>query len=170
MAKEKVKAEAKTPAKENYIYAENATFRGDILEPDKKEMSERRKKRLEAGKKNSRANGVVRKRRAVRAITRILLVVTICVVIGLLSKSIYNIFALQTEKKEKEAELEALQNQILKDEDILEQVNSDEYVEQQARSELKMIKEGEVLYIVRDDGTKVEVDEDGNPVDEDSDD
>lgn len=46
----------------------------------------------------------------------------------------------------------------------LKEVNSDEYIEQQARSELRMIKEGEVLYIINSDGSKTEVDEDGNPV------
>lgn len=159
MAKEKTKAE------ENYIFAENATFRGDILEPDKGEMSQRRKERLEAGAPTKRKKTAKRKRRIVRALTRLLVLVTVCVVIGLLSKSVVNIIGLQSEKNQKEKELEALQDEIAKDQDILQQVNSDEYVEQQARSELKMIKEGEILYVVRDDGTKVQVDENGDPID-----
>ena len=160
MAKEKTKAE------ENYIFTENATFRGDILEPDKNEMSERRKERLAAGEGTKRKKTVKRKRRIVRALTRLLVLVTVCVVIGLLGKSVVNIISLQNEKHQREEELQSLKDEISKDQDILQQVNSDEYIEQQARSELKMIKEGEILYVVRDDGTKVQVDEDGNLIDE----
>ena len=158
-------AKKKTGADENYIFTENATFRGDILEPDSQEMSERRKERLAAGEGTKRKKSVKRKRKVVRALTRLLVLVTVCMVIGLLGKSFANIIALQKEKSQKTDELQTLNEEISKDEDILKQVNSDEYVEQQARSELKMIKEGEILYVVRDDGSKVELDESGNPAD-----
>ncbi|MCQ2565950.1 MAG: septum formation initiator family protein [Clostridia bacterium] len=151
--------------KDNYIYAENATFRGDILDSHKDEViSEKRKARQEAAGKKRKLSDAARKRRNRRRLVVLAIFIILCAVIGLVGKSVVNLVQLESEKKAREAELETLQQQIEKDEATLKEVNSDEYIEQQARSELRMIKEGEVLYIINSDGSKTEVDEDGNPV------
>ena len=156
---------------DNYIYAENATFRGDILDPKKdKVVSEKRKARQEAVGRKRKLNDAARRRRNRRRLVILAIFIVLCVVIGLVGKSVVNLVQLEGEKKEREAELEKLQQEIEKDQATLEQVNSDEYIEQQARSELRMIKEGEVLYIINSDGSRTQVDEEGNPIeDEDAD-
>ena len=158
---------AEKKKKDNYIYAENATFRGDILDAHKDEpISEKRKARQEAVGKKRKLSDAARKRRNRRRLVILGIFIVLCVVIGLVGKSVVNLVQLESEKKAREAELEALQQEIEKDEATLKQVNSDEYIEQQARSELRMIKEGEVLYIINSDGSKTQVDEEGNPVED----
>lgn len=156
---------------QNYIYAENATFRGDILDAHKDEaISEKRKARQEAAGKKKKLSDAARKRRNRRRLVILAIFIVLCVVIGLVGKSVVNLVQLESEKKAREAELEALQQEIEKDEATLKQVNSDEYIEQQARSELRMIKEGEILYIINSDGSKTQVDEEGNPLEGENDD
>lgn len=74
-----------------------------------------------------------------------------CVILGIMlviGVSIFRVYSLQ-----KEYEDIAAQNKALKDEkqDLTEElgnVNNPEYIEQQAREQLRMIKPGEVLYIL----------------------
>ncbi|MBR0440655.1 MAG: septum formation initiator family protein, partial [Firmicutes bacterium] len=65
-----------------------------------------------------------------------------------------DIFQLQEQKRQADEELQGLEHRKLGLEQELEIVESDEYVEQQARSELRMIYDGEVLYVVKDQETK----------------
>ena len=162
---------AEKKKKENYIYAENATFRGDILDAHKDEpISEKRRARQEAAGKKKKLSDAARKRRNRRRLVILGIFIVLCVVIGLVGKSVVNLVQLESEKKAREAELKALQQEIEKDEATLKQVNSDEYIEQQARSELRMIKEGEILYIINSDGSKTRVDEEGSPLEGEDDD
>ncbi len=55
---------------------------------------------------------------------------------------------LQREKAEAQARLDELKIKIELLQNELERVTSDEYIEQQARTHLKMIYPGETLYIV----------------------
>ena len=69
---------------------------------------------------------------------------------AVVAASAMNVFELQRSKAEAQAQLDDLDNTKGALEEELAQVESDEYVEQQARSELRMIKDGEVLYVIRD--------------------
>lgn len=76
------------------------------------------------------------------------------VIITVIGMSAYNMITL----KMQEADLKAEQAQLMKKKERLEydlsQMNSAEYVEQQARQMLKMIKPGEILYILPDHTTQ----------------
>ncbi len=63
--------------------------------------------------------------------------------------SAMNVLELQKGKADAQARLDVLDDTKGALEEELAQVESDEYVEQQARSELRMIKAGEVLYVIR---------------------
>ena len=78
--------------------------------------------------------------------------VLLIIVIFMALRAYSELSAVQAQKLEKEAEKAALQakEEALKEE--LTQVDSDEYVEDQARSELHMIREGETLYVVDVEG------------------
>jgi len=56
---------------------------------------------------------------------------------------------LSESRQEAMDKLEQLQTKVEELEDTLELVTSPEYIEQQAREQLHMIKEGEVLYVVK---------------------
>ena len=123
-------------------------------QPDSKQL-ERRKKREprilkhEEKVEKQKARAESRPKRAQKT-RRILGVVTVLmlVIIGLLGKTVYQIWALQKEKKEAQQKLNDLEWTIGQMEEELTRVTSDEYIEQQARTKLRMILPGEKLYIV----------------------
>ena len=63
-------------------------------------------------------------------------------------RSVQRMVALTQERARVQAQLDELEKRRSELENELLMVKSDEYVEQQARSQLHMIKPGEVLYIV----------------------
>lgn len=76
----------------------------------------------------------------------------ILIMVGVfLAITVKNIYTLQTEKKNLKEENEklTLEKEALKDE--LENVSDKEYIEEQARIQLKLIKPGEILYILEDE-------------------
>ena len=78
-----------------------------------------------------------------------LVLLAVLVVAGVLvGSSLVRIIALQKEKAEAQARLDELRQRIELLESELTRVTSDEYIEQQARTHLKMIYPGETLYIV----------------------
>ncbi len=66
-------------------------------------------------------------------------------------KSVLQIIKLSKERDAAEARLEELQYKIDQLNDELTRVTSPEYIEQQARSQLRMIYPGELLYVVTND-------------------
>ena len=64
------------------------------------------------------------------------------------ARAVQRMVALTQERARVQAQLDELEKRRSELENELLMVNSDEYVEQQARSQLHMIKPGEVLYIV----------------------
>lgn len=62
----------------------------------------------------------------------------------------YNIIAVELYQKQVEAENQALTNQKLKLQEELKNVSDPKYIEQQARTQLRMIFPGEILYILPD--------------------
>ncbi|MBQ9890897.1 MAG: septum formation initiator family protein [Firmicutes bacterium] len=127
-------------------------FKEDILENAisnrQRERSERRedlrKKRELQEKRNAEAAARAKRRRRFLAIAALLVIIAA----ALVGRSIYRIIELQREKARAEAELAELQEKIERLNSELKRVSSDEYIEQQARTQLKMIFPGETLYIV----------------------
>ena len=127
-------------------------FKEDILE---NAISTRQKERRERREAQIRRKEVQDKRNAEAAAKagrrRRLFFAAVVVVIAagfLVGRTIVDIIRLKKEKSEAEARLEELRIKIELLESELTRVTSDEYIEQQARSHLKMIFPGETLYIV----------------------
>ena len=127
-------------------------FKEDILEnaitQKQLERKERREslrvKKEEQEKKAAAAAEKVKKRR------KLLLVVIAAVLVAgfVFGRAVYKIVELKKEKAQAEARLEELQEKLSQLEDELTRVTSDEYIEQQARTHLRMIYPGETVYIV----------------------
>jgi len=73
------------------------------------------------------------------------LVVVIIAVVGV---SVFNVISVNSQFDDALAEKEELENEKAKLAHELENVDSEEYIEQQARTMLKMIKPGEIYYVV----------------------
>jgi len=90
------------------------------------------------------------KRRAVklarRRIVYGLIFIIISVIIGF---AVFNLISLKIEEANAIAELEALKEERDRLEEELSHIDSDEYIEQQARRELRMILPGETLYVLK---------------------
>ena len=127
-------------------------FKEDILENAiSNRQKERRERREELRIKKEQAEQRAREAAARAKRRRRILLVTLAFVIiaaVMVGRSIYNIMELRKQKAEAEAQLEELQQRIEILNSELTRVSSDEYIEQQARTQLKMIYPGETLYIV----------------------
>lgn len=80
--------------------------------------------------------------------------VIVIFLVAVLGVSIKNIFMLQAEKKALTEEKESLTLEKESLQDELENVSDTEYIEEQARIQLKLIKPGETLYILEDEKDK----------------
>lgn len=110
-------------------------------EKDLEEFREERKRSTKK-KKKVRINKV-----------RIVVTVIVVVLIAVVGVSIKNIFDLRAEQKHlrqvnKELALEKVSLQ-----EELKNVNEYDYIEEQARIQLKLIRPGEILYVLDDEGT-----------------
>lgn len=115
---------------------------------------QRKRKRAEAAEKKNKgwkAKNVITERQAgKKARRRMIYLVILLFIISIIGVSAFNIVSL----KLNEAKLIQQQEDLLKQKDKLErelnQINSPEYIEQQARQQLKMIKPSELLYVLPD--------------------
>ena len=82
---------------------------------------------------------------------KLAMTVIVIFLIAVLGVSIKNIFVLQAEKQALTAEKESLTLEKESLQDELKNVSDTEYIEEQARIQLKLIKPGEILYILEDD-------------------
>ncbi len=78
------------------------------------------------------------------------LTVIVTVLIAVVGVSVKNIFSLRLEQKELQAANSQLTAEKASLKDELKNVNDEEYIEEQARIQLKLIKPGEVLYILNE--------------------
>lgn len=74
--------------------------------------------------------------------------------IALIGMTVYSVISQQMEYKKVIAEQEALKREKAKLEHELKQVDTLEYIEDQARSVLRMVKPGEILYIIPEPETE----------------
>lgn len=128
-----------------------SSFTQDLLERPseseaQRERREIRSKKLEKKTKVKDPEKIKRRQQRRRVILVMSLIVLIAV--GLTVRGIFRLAALNIEKAETAKELQALEQQMGELQNELTQVNSDEYVEQQARIQLHMIRPGEILYVV----------------------
>ena len=133
-------------------------FKEDILENAISQRQRERKERREI-QRNKKAvqdqKAAIAAQKAKRR-RRILLVAILALIVAAIfvGRSVYRIIELRREKAEAEARLVEIQEKIERMENELTRITSDEYIEQQARSHLKMIFPGETLYIVVPGGSE----------------
>lgn len=130
-------------------------FPQDILDDalDNRQQK-RREKRAQLRRKKEQQELNNRLRQESRAKRRKVFFVGIAVLVMLFiffGKSVFQIIKLSKERDAAEARLEELQYKIDQLNDELARVTSPEYIEQQARSQLRMIYPGELLYVVTND-------------------
>lgn len=115
---------------------------------------QRRRKRVEATDKKSKGRKtkiIMTERRAgKRARRRMVYLIIFLVIIGIIGASAFNIVSLKMNQAKIEKQQEDLLKQKARLENELLEIDSPEYIEQQARQQLKMIKPGELLYVLPD--------------------
>lgn len=85
---------------------------------------------------------------------RTIMIVFIVLLIFIVIRGAFEIFSLNRQEKETKILLEEKREEKEKLEKKKEYMNSDTYIEQAARDLLKMVKPGEILYVMKDDGEK----------------
>lgn len=127
---------------------------GQVIDIDKA-REERRKKRAEATIKRSRRDErdkeePSKRRMAKRYRRRFVYGLIFLVIATLIGISLFHLITLKIEESKAEGELAALHKEKQELEEELSHVYSKEYIEQQARAELRMIFPGEVLYVLKE--------------------
>lgn len=128
-------------------------FKNNSRVIDIDEARQRRKqKREEAAEKKYKVRkkkSVVTQRQAVKkARRRMVYFVIFLAILGIIAASVFNIISLKLTEAKTMKEQQALLEQKARLEKVYSQVNSPEYIEQEARQQLKMIKPGEILYVL----------------------
>jgi len=122
-----------------------------VIDIEEARQSRKQKREDAAGKKYKvrKTKSVVTQRQAgKKARRRMVYFVIFLIIIGIIAVSAFNIINLKLTEARTMKEQQALMQQKEKLEKVYSQVNSPEYIEQQARQQLKMIKPGEILYIL----------------------
>lgn len=115
-----------------------------------------KKRRVAVKKKNkSKPKTVITERQAgKKARRRGAYFVVFLVVLILAGGAMFNILALEKEKEKTLSRQQDLLNKKTRLEIEWSQVNEPEYIEQQARDQLQMIRKGEILYVVPEEEEK----------------
>lgn len=120
---------------------------------------DRNQKRKEATKKKNikKIKTTVSGRRATKAVrNRLIYTGVFCFIAIFVVFTMYNFISLRAEEKVQVQRKEALIKEEARLEQELLQVDSDEYIEEQARTQLRMIKPGERIYILPEDDLNAE--------------
>ena len=129
-----------------------SSFTYDLLERESQTEEQRERREVRRRKLEERAkvkdDPAKAKRAQTRRRTMLILAIVVVVAGSITVRSLSRMVSLTREKALVQAQLDELEKRRSELENELLMVNSDEYVEQQARSQLHMIKPGEVLYIV----------------------
>ena len=124
-----------------------------VIDIDKAREERKSKRVLAESKKKKRLrmipHGGVSRRRSTQALRKksvyLIIAVVLLIIIGV---SVYNLVSLKMEQAKVNADYAALVKEKAQLKEELSNVDSDEYIEQKAREELKMILPGETLYII----------------------
>ncbi len=122
------------------------------IEAARQERRERRKLSVVARPQKRKAPaGKPTRRQVIKSLRRKLVYGMIFVVIALIiGASVYNVISLKMEEAAAEEQLSALEAEKEALEEELSHVGSNDYIEQQAREQLRMIMPGETLYVLRE--------------------
>lgn len=123
----------------------------------KNARQERRQRLIEARRKKLGKES--EKKAARRSRRRYVVLIGVLVVILIGSWYGFKIYSLNKLYHETVEERAKLENEKKRLEEELENVNNPEYIEQQAREQLKMVKPGEVMYILPQEESSSEVEE-----------
>lgn len=95
-----------------------------------------------------------RRRNRIRRLNhlRIAIFIIVVVLFVVVTMSIKNVLDLSLEQHELKKENEELREQKAALEKEFENINDKNYIEQQARKQLNMVKPGEIVYIIEEDG------------------
>ena len=109
------------------------------------------KGRAEMEKKTNRKKAAVNHGKKKYNKMKVLKLAVLLVIIVIFGMSVKNILLLQSENTKLEEEKKSLESEkeVLKNE--LKNVNDKDYIEEQARIQLRMIKPGEIIYILQDE-------------------
>ncbi|MBO4861490.1 MAG: septum formation initiator family protein [Firmicutes bacterium] len=127
-------------------------FKEDILQNaisnrqrERREAREaQRAKKEQQERKSAEAALRAKRRRRMLAIT-VLVLIVVAVIFG---QSVLRIMELRRQKAAAQRQLDILRERLEQLEDELARVQTDEYIEQQARTHLRMIFPGETVYIL----------------------
>ena len=124
----------------------------DRTTEEQKLRREKRREALEKKRENERkaAEAAARRSKLLKKYA-VVAAIVLLVMLALFGKLVVQIRDLNRAKNEAQEKLEVLQRQIEELEATLENVQSPEYIESQARSQLHMIYPNEVLYIIEDE-------------------
>lgn len=87
---------------------------------------------------------------------RIVVTVIVVVLIAVVGVSIKNVFDLRAEQEQLRAAQKKLSAEKVSLQEELKNVNEYDYIEEQARIQLKLIRPGEILYVLDDEGTSID--------------
>ncbi|MCQ2551957.1 MAG: septum formation initiator family protein [Clostridia bacterium] len=136
------RAKLKDPFREDPI--------NDVIAQNMKKRDEKRESQRERKRRQEERKQVAAANRKARGKIYMIVIVVVVVLAAMFSKSLVQIVQLKAEKEEAEIKLKLLEEHIERLEEEKARVTSDEYIEQQARQQLRMIYPGEVLYIMLD--------------------
>jgi cell division protein FtsB len=118
----------------------------------------RRQKREDASKKKDKErktkSAVTERQAGKKARRRMVYFVIFLAMVGMIAVSAFNIVSLKLAEARTLKEQQELMEEKARLENIFSQVNSPEYIEQQARQQLKMIRPGEILYVLPENNEK----------------
>lgn len=132
-----------------------------VISIEEARRSRKRKREQAAVKKYKmkKPKSVVTQRQAVKKARRRMVYLFIFLfVICVIGASVFNIISLKLTEAKTLKEQQDLLQQRAKLEKVYSQVDSPEYIEQQARQQLRMIKPGEILFILQDQDKKTATD------------
>lgn len=140
----------------------------DIEEARRKRQEKRRRQR---GKQSGAAvqektvRASIRQNKRRRTLIYTAIIVAIIAVVGM---SVYNIVSLKQEQKETKAQNEKLKEQKASLQKQLEKLDDSEYIEEQARAQLRLVMPGENIYVFPSlDEEKAEAQKENKEKDED---
>lgn len=128
-----------------------------VIDIEEARQSRKRKREEAAEKKHKvrKSKSVITERQAgKKARRRMVYFVVSLFIVGIITVSAINIIGLKLTETRIEKEQQELLDERAKLERVYSQVNSPEYIEQQARQQLKMIRPGEILYVLPEKETK----------------
>ena len=114
----------------------------------REKRKEKRKQVIEKKKKPDTGSQVSERRAVKMHRRRLFCGAVFLVVVAVIGYSVYNIVSLRGQRAQAETAKEGLLKEKARLEKELQQVDSDEYIENEARGSLHMIKPGETIYIL----------------------